>query len=143
MAGYSNAYILAAVVTEWCRPAVGQIATSQITRFVPGLLDVQQQLMNARIVGNSYKITNEIQPFVSNAVDVLLQPMLEKYFSRMPDEQIPQLAHAFVNTAMEQPSFCILDGLVSFDQNDLQELKHLLDLNLPIDATKKTYKVKH
>lgn len=141
MQGYTNASILAAVVAEWCRPAVGQIASSQVTRFVPGLLDVQQQIVNTGIVGGNYKITDELSPFVASAVDIMLQPTLEQFFARVPDEQLPQLAHAFVGKAMEQPTFSVLDGLVTFDQTDMQELKRLLELNLPLES-KKSYKVK-
>lgn len=108
---------------------------------MPVMQDFQQTLVGAGLVGNNYRIQNEIEPFIVQAAPQLIEPMLTQAFSRIPDASIPQLARTVVQTAMQQPQFSILDGLVTFDPEDLQELLDLIEQNLPL-AEAKSYKVK-
>lgn len=128
---YSNADILAAVVSEWARPAISQIACEKIGKMQL-LQNMQQGLLNSGLVGANYKITSDIQPFMHSAVNNLVQPILRRYFSQIPEESIPALARDIVDKAMQNNSFTILDGLVEFDKDDLEELKELLEKNLPV-----------
>ena len=137
---YTNAQILAAVVTEWSRPAVSQLTASKLCQM-PAMQQFQQSIISTGLVGNGYRLNKEIEPFLVQATPVLVEPLLAQAFSRMPDASIPQLARTVVKTAMQQPNFSILDGLVAFEQEDLQELLDLIELNLPLVETK-SYKIK-
>lgn len=140
MEKYSNAQILAAVVTEWSRPAVSQLTASSICKL-PAMAELQQSIINTGLVGANYRLQSEIEPFLVQAAPCLMEPMLEQAFSRIPDKSIPQIARTTIKTAMMQPQFSILDGLVVFDQEDLKELLDLVELNLPVAETK-SYKIK-
>jgi len=131
---YSNAQKLASVLTEWSRPAISQIAVTKLMNL-SFLQSAQRSLISSGLVGMNYKVANDLMPFFSNSIDKILQPMLEGWLGKMPDSSLPSIAHSVVDSAMEQPKFSILDGLVEFEQNDIIELKDLLDKNLPLVAS--------
>ncbi|MEE1004893.1 MAG: hypothetical protein UH685_06105 [Bacteroidaceae bacterium] len=138
---YTNAQKLAAVLSTWARPAIAELAAGRLTQL-PFMKSVQAMLVSSGIVGQTYNIGNELKPFASNIVNAMFTPLLVSYMSRVPDDTLPALAHSIVDTAMEQPMFSILDGLVEFSQDDMLELKDLLDKNLPIEpAAKINYEV--
>lgn len=137
---YTNAQKLAAVLSTWARPAISQLATSKLMQF-PFMKSMQAVLVNSGLVGQTYNIGNELRPFANNIVDAMLVPVLINYMSRVPDDALPKLAHSIVDTAMNQPRFGILDGLVEFSQDDMIELKDLLDKNLPIPPSEAMYEV--
>ncbi len=139
-ASFTNAQILAAVVTDWSRPAVSQLTASKLCQFQT-MRDLQQSIISSGLVGSNYRLQSEIEPFVVQAAPQLIEPALAQAFSRIPDETIPQLARTVVQTALQQPQFSVLDGLVTFDQSDMQELLDLIELNLPL-VESKSYKIK-
>lgn len=104
--------------------------------------EVQQQLVASGLVGTGYRLQSELSPFIAQVAPQLIEPMLTQMFSRIPDATIPQVARTVVNTAMQQPNFSVLDGLVTFDREDLQELLDLIELNLPLADSSKSYKLK-
>lgn len=131
---YTNSQILAAVVTHWSRPAISQLATSKLTAL-PMVQQLQQGIISMGIVSQSYNISADIDPFMQIIASELVQPVLERYLSGVPDQSIPALAHGIVDKAIEQGSLSILDGFVTFEADDLQELKSLLDKNLPLQES--------
>lgn len=137
---FSNAQKLAAVLSSWARPAISELATSKVTNM-PFLQSIQGMIINSGLVGRSYNIGNEIKPFANNIVDALLVPILTDYMSRMPDEALPKLAHSIVDTAIQQPKFSVLDGLIEFSKDDMLELKTLLDKNMPTEEEAEKYEV--
>lgn len=131
---YTNSQILAAVVTHWSRPAISQLATSRLCQL-PALQQMEQSIIASGIVGSQYHISAEIEPFMQTIASELVQPVLERYLSGVPDQSIPALAHGIVDKAIEQGSLSILDGFVTFEADDLQELKSLLEKNLPLQES--------
>lgn len=137
---FSNAQKLATVLSEWARPALTDLATSRILDM-PFLQSAQAMLINTGLVGRNYSLGNELKPFANNIVDSLLVPVLTEYLSKVPDGALPKMAHSVVNTAMQQPRFSVLDGLIEFAKEDMQELKELLDKNIPIEEEGESYEL--
>ncbi len=52
--------------------------------------------------------------------------MLAKAMSNIPDESIPDLAINIINTAIENGAMSILDDAITFEKEDLEELKEKL-----------------
>lgn len=140
MADFSNAQKLAAVVSEWARPAIAQIATEKIVAL-PWMAELQQSMMNVGLVGNGYRITQDIQPILIPAVNALITPMLEQQFGRVPDSAIPQMARDIVKQWQHQGSVRLLDGLITLEERDISELKDLIEANLPLNESQ-TYQVR-
>lgn len=138
---YSNAQILAAVVSEWVRPAVSQIAAANIMR-IPMLQSLQATIGSLGIVSGKYSLQSDIAPMVQPVVNSLITSILCQQFSNIPDENIPQMAHAVVENLMSQGAFSILEGLVTFDKDDIKELSELLEKNLPLENSE-GYQVIH
>lgn len=137
---FSNSQKLAAVLSEWARPAIAELATSRLTQL-PMLRSLQMVFVNSGLVCPGYNIGNEIKPFASNIVESMLMPTLTSYMSRIPDDALPAMAHSIVDTAISQPRFSILDGLIEFSREDLYELKELLDKNLPQEPANEKYEI--
>lgn len=138
---YKNSQILAAVVSEWARPAISQIATGNLMRL-PMLQSLQAAIGSLGIVSGSYAIQKDLEPLIQPIVNSLITPMLARYFGQIPEESIPQMAHDIVEKMRNNGSLSVLEGMVTFEEEDLAELADLLDKNLPVGQTP-SYQVKH
>lgn len=138
---YKNSQILAAVVSEWARLAISQIAAGNLMRL-PMLQSLQATIGSLGIVSGSYALQKDIEPLIQPIINSLITPMLARYFGQIPEESIPQMAHDIVEKMRANGSMSILEGMVTFEEEDLAELADLLDKNLPIGQTQ-DYQVKH
>ena len=130
---YSNSQILAAVVSEWVRPAISQIAAGNIMRL-PMLQSLQAAIGSLGLVSGAYNLQKDIEPLIQPVVNSLITPMLARYFGQIPDESIPQMAHDIVEKVRYNGPLSILEGVVTFDEEDLDELAELLQKNLPVES---------
>lgn len=137
---YKNSQILAAVVSEWARPANSQIAAGNLMRL-PMLQSLQATIGSLGLVSGDYALQKDIEPLIQPVVNSLVTPMLTKYFGQMPEESIPQLAHDIVDKVRYNGPLSILEGLITFDEEDLDELADLLQKNLPVEKVE-GYQVK-
>ena len=138
---YKNSQILAAVVSEWARPAISQIAAGNLMRL-PMLQSLQATISSLGIVSGSYALQKDIEPLIQPIVNSLITPMLARYFGQIPEESIPQMAHDIVEKMRNNGPVSVLEGMVTFDEEDITELSDLLDKNLPVGQTP-DYQVKH
>ena len=130
---YSNSQILAAVVSEWARPAISQIAAGNLMKL-PMLQSLQATISSMGLVSGTYNLQKDIEPLIQPVVNSLITPMLARYFSNIPDESIPQMAHDVVDKIRYNGPLSILEGVVTFDEEDLDELAELLQKNLPVES---------
>jgi hypothetical protein len=137
---YTNSQILAAVVSEWARPAISQIAASNLMRL-PMLQSLQATIDSLGLVSGSYALQKDIEPLIQPVVNSLVTPMLAKYFGQIPEESIPQMAHDVVDKLRYNGPLSILEGMITFDEEDLDELADLLQKNLPVEKAE-GYQVK-
>ncbi|HBF06529.1 MAG TPA: hypothetical protein DDW28_10795 [Prevotella sp.] len=138
---YKNSQILAAVVSEWARPAISQIAAGNLMRL-PMLQSLQATIGGMGLVSGSYSLQADMEPMIQPVVNALVTPMLTKYFGNIPEESIPQMAHDVVNSLRYKGPLSVLEGLVTFEEEDLDELADLLQKNLPVESNQ-GYQVKH
>ena len=138
---YKNSQILAAVVSDWARPAISQIAAGNLMRL-PMLQSMQATISSLGIVSGSYALQKDIEPLIQPIVNSLITPMLARYFGQIPEESIPQMAHDIVEKMRNNGPVSVLEGMVTFDEEDITELSDLLDKNLPVGQTP-GYQVKH
>lgn len=138
---YSNSQILAAVVSEWARPAISQIAAGNLMRL-PMLQSLQATISSLGIVSGNYALQKDIEPLIQPIVNSLITPMLARYFGQIPEDSIPQMAHDIVEKMRGNGPVSVLEGMVTFDEEDITELSDLLDKNLPVGQTP-GYQVKH
>lgn len=129
----SNADKLASVLAYWAKPAIAQIATSKLMGL-PIMQSAEATLVASGLVGDGYNLADDIGPFVAPVVDGLITPILSKYLSGVPDEAIPATANAIVEQMVASKTLTILDGLITFDEADINELADLLCKNLPISS---------
>lgn len=138
---YKNSQILAAVVSEWARPAISQIAAGNLMHL-PMLQSLQATICSMGLVSGNYSLQADIEPMIQPVVNALVTPMLAKYFGNIPEESIPQMAHDVVEQLRYKGPLSILEGVITFDEEDLDELADLLQKNLPVEKTQ-GYQVKH
>ena len=130
---YSNSQILAAVVSEWARTAISQIAAGNLMKL-PMLQSLQATISSMGLVSGNYALQKDIEPLIQPVVNSLVTPMLARYFGQIPEESIPQMAHDVVDKIRYNGPLSILEGLVTFDEEDLDELAELLQKNLPVES---------
>ena len=136
---HSNVEILSAVVAKWLQPLVATIAASKIDT-IPFLANIESKIKSTGWVRPDWSVASELSPFVPSVTQTLIQPALRNAIGNIADDQIPAFAFGIVDAAIEHGSLEILDGNVKFDRDDLQRLRRLLELNLPLPA--QPYQVK-
>ena len=140
MAKYTNAQILAAVLTKWGQPAIQQLTSGRLDNL-PWMQAITNKVRSTGWVSPNWSLGRELAPIMGSMTEAIVTPMIERYFSAMPDESIPNIAHKFVNAAIENNGLSLFDGNVTFDKDDLVELKNYLEWNMPLGASP-TYEVK-
>lgn len=133
---FTNSQKLAAVVNYWLQPAISQIASSKVVEL-PFVKNLESLIIGTGMVSAGYRIGSDIGPMIKPVVNALVQPMLENYFSGVPDAAIPELARSVVAELVKKGEYSILNGLVIFDKNDLNELGNLIEKNLPLESGEK------
>ena len=136
---WSNAQKLAAVVSFWARPALTQLATSRLSSL-PMMQNLQQSIVASGLVSQAYNICADLIPIMSPVINNLLQPYLEKQLAQLPDESIPALARDVLAEAEKKGSMSIMDGFLTLEAQDIQELRQLVEKNLPM-ADRQGYEV--
>lgn len=137
---YTNSQILSAVLSRWLRPMVQQLAGQRLAS-IPLLSGIENKIRSTGWVRPSWSMAGELAPLMQNVTDVLLEPLLRGWLAKVPDEALPQLAHSLTDQAIANGGWSLFDGNVTFDKSDLQELKELLEYNLPLGASTR-YEVK-
>lgn len=136
---WSNAQKLAAVVSFWARPALTQLATSRLSSL-PIMQNLQQSIVASGLVSQAYNISADLLPIMAPVINNLLQPYLERQLAQLPDESIPALARDVLAEAEKKGSMSIMDGFLTLEAQDIQELRQLVEKNLPM-AERQGYEV--
>jgi hypothetical protein len=136
---WSNAQKLAAVVSFWARPALTQLATSRLSSL-PMMQSLQQSIVASGLVSQAYNISADLMPIMAPVINNLLQPYLERQLAQLPDESIPALARDVLAEAEKKGSMSIMDGFLTLEAQDIQELRQLVEKNLPM-ADRQGYEV--
>lgn len=131
---YSNAQILAAILNHVGQPIIYQIMSSRLqnAQFVTM---AENWVRNLGIAGPNWSLTSELMPFVEPLSGAVVEPLLARYISNVPDDMIPSMAHSIVDKAIKNGGMTFCDGNVIIDVNDLNEVKKLLNANMPFTRT--------
>lgn len=128
---YTNAQILAAVINRWAAPLITSIIESSVSQM-PFIANLESKVRSTGWVSGNWSITRELTPLMGNMTSVIVEPMLTQYIGNIPDAAIPQVAHTFVDNALRNGKLELMEGKVTFEKDDLELLKRLLNLNLPV-----------
>lgn len=129
---YSNAQILSAVINKWASPLVQSLLLESVSN-IPMIGSIENNMRSTGWVSNRWSIMNELSPLLTNATGLIVEPLLNKYISTIPDDTIPQVAHGIVDAGLNSgESVSLFEGKITLEQKDLRELKRLLELNLPL-----------
>lgn len=129
----TNAQILGAIVNKWAQPLIGTF----VNQYMGGahwLQAIQNKIRSTGWVSSNWSLIAELSPLMEGVSGSIITPMLTRYLSQVDDVAIPAMAHAIVDKAMESGEIRLFEGKVIFEANDLQQLKRLLELNLPLKA---------
>lgn len=137
---YTNSQILAAVLNQWLQPVVQQLAGQKLSS-IPLFAGIENKIRSTGWVRPDWRMAAELAPFMTTMTGTMLEPLINSYLSKVPDEAIPQMAHAIVEQAIANGGWSLFDGNLTFDKSDMEELKKLLDYNLPLQKAEH-YEVK-
>lgn len=128
---YTNSQILAAVLNQWLQPVIQQLAGQRLSS-IPLLNGIENKIRSTGWVRPNWSLAAELAPFIQEISGTLLEPFINSYLSKIPDEAIPSMAHSIVDKAIAGGEMSLFDGNIHFDKSDLEELKRLLTYNLPM-----------
>lgn len=137
---HTNTQILSAVLARWMQPMAHQLAGDKL-RSLPFLTALENKIKSTGWVSPNYNLMNEFSPLVGGVSDKLLTPIIYNMVKDLPNESLPEMAHEIVDNAISQGSLSLFEGKVTFEQCDLEQLKKLLDFNLPVQNNE-TYTVR-
>lgn len=118
-------------MSHWARPAITQLATSRLSSL-PMMQNLQQSIVASGLVSQAYNISADLMPIMAPVINNLMQPYLEKQLAQLPDESIPALARDVLAEAEKKGSMSIMDGFLTLEAQDIQELRQLVEKNLPM-----------
>lgn len=137
---YTNAQILSAVLNKWLQPVVVQLSQAKLASF-PFIQAIENKVKSTGWVSPNWSVVREFAPMIEPVTNSIVQPMLNKYLSNIPDEAIPAMAHGVIDKAIADGELELFEGKLILDKEDLAELKNLLNYNLPL-SNEQGYKVK-
>lgn len=128
---YKNSQILAAVLNKWLQPVVLQFSQAKMAAF-PFVQAIENKVKSIGFVSPNWSLTRELSPIIEPITNNLIQPILNRYLANIPDEAIPSMAHGIIDKALAEGKLELMEGRVIFEKSDLEELKQLLNYNLPL-----------
>lgn len=131
MAQYTNSQVLSAVINKWAQPMIQSFAGSKMSSL-PFIQGLENKIRSTGWVSQKWCLLPEISPIMESLTGKLVAPILNAQFAKMDDKAIPDIAHSVVDNAIGQGKLSLFEGKVEIELDDLQELKRLLNLNLPI-----------
>lgn len=137
---YTNSQILSAVLNRWLQPVVQQLAGQKLSS-IPLFSGIENKIRSTGWVRPDWSMAAELAPFMTTMTGTMIEPLINSYLSKVPDEAIPQMAHAIADQAITNGGWSLFDGNLTFDKADMEELKKLLDYNLPLQKAEH-YEVK-
>lgn len=134
-----NHQILSAVLNKWSQPLVRELAGRGL-ESLPMIQAFQNKVRSTGWVSPQWTLVAELGGMLEGITGAMIQPVLNRYLSQLDDASIPMMAHSIVDKAIEQGELTLLEGKVVFEKEDLERLKRLLKVNLPIKGSE-TYQV--
>lgn len=131
---YTNSQILSAVLNKWLQPVILQFSQAKMSSF-PFVQALENKVKSIGFVSPNWSLVSELSPMIEPVTNSLVQPLLGRYLSNIPDEAIPSMAHSIIDKAIANGKLELMEGRLVFDKEDLMELKNLLDYNLPLKKT--------
>ena len=138
---YSNAQILAAVLNKWMQPILDTLLSGRMQSF--GFLNsLENKIKSTGWVSGNWSIMKDISPLIEGVSGRIITPVLTQYMSMLDDASIPSLAHDIVDKWLSAGKVELLEGKIVIERSDLQDLKRLLNANMPIIEKETPYQVK-
>lgn len=128
---FTNAQILSAVLNKWAQPFIKTMLTNKVNS-IGFLQNIETKIRSTGWVSPNWQLMQDLSPMMDSISGSIVTPILAKYISKLDDASIPQMAHNIVDDALKKGSWSWFDGKLVFEREDLQELKNLLNYNLPI-----------
>lgn len=132
---FSNRQKLAAVLNKWAQPAIQGLVGNRMSQL-PFIANIEQKIKSIGWVSPMWTLGGEIAPLFSGLSSSLVEHFIAQYLQGIPDEAIPQMAHAIVQDAIKNGGLNLFEGNVVFELEDLKELEKLLRYNLPITESR-------
>lgn len=129
---YTNSQILSAVLNKWLQPVVLQLSQAKLASF-PFIQSIENKIKSTGWVSPNWSVVREFAPMIEPVTNSIVQPMLNRYLSNVPDEAIPAMAHGIIDKAIADGKLELMEGKLVFEKEDLAELKNLLNCNLPLN----------
>ena len=107
---------------------------------LPFVSAIENKIRSTGWVSQSWRLSEDLAPLMQTITGTMLEPFIAGYLAKVPDESIPEMAHAIVDNAIANGGLSLFEGNLTFEKTDFDELKKLLDFNLPVKLSNR-YKI--
>lgn len=97
---------------------------------IPALAAIQNKIRSTGWVSQNWSMVQELSPIITKVGGKLLEPVITSMVSKYPDTDLPRIAHDIVDAAIENEGMNLFEGNLSFDAEDMRQLKKLLEYNM-------------
>ena len=138
---YSNIEKLTAVIVTWAKPMIDSIIASRLGNFQP-IQAANEWVKKYFPVSSNYSIVNDLSFLAMPATEIFVEPIIRNAIGKMNlnEDMIPEYAAKLVNSMIdeaEKNGKVSLFNAVELEKSDFENLRSLLEKNLPSTATNK------
>lgn len=130
----NNSQILAAILSHWVEPMAGDIAAMYFKDNAM-LNGINFYIKKWVPVSESYSVTDELSWMIKPVTKSFIEPFINTYTAKIPDDKIPELANNMVDAMIQESRLkghVTIAEKLQFEESDLTQLKKLIELNFPI-----------
>ena len=138
---YTNSEKLTAVLVAWAKPMVDSVIANVVGKN-EGVVAANEWIKKYFPVAGNYSIVNDLSFLAVPATEMVLAPAVRNGIARLgiQDADIPEYASKLVASAIdeaEKKGSVTLFNTVEIEKSDLEQLRQLLERNLPFEAAER------
>lgn len=130
---YTNRQIVSAVLAKWLEPLASGLLIGNFLKSMPAIQALDNKIRNTGWVSQEWSIACELEPLIGGASSSIITPLIEGLLASVPDDSLVGMTYGIIDRACEMGELSLLEGKITLDSTDLNNLKRLMERNLARD----------
>lgn len=89
---------------------------------------IETKLKSTGFVKPGWSLAAELSPIMQNVSGTIIEPVINRYISQVPDDALPEMAHKIVDDAIKNGGLSLMDGKVILKRKTWRSLKPCLNI---------------
>lgn len=130
---FTNRQIVSAVLAKWLEPLASGLLVGTLVKSMPAITAIDNKIRSTGWVSQGWSIASELEPLIGRASSSIIAPIIEGMLASIPDDSLVGMTYGIIDHACEMGELSLLEGKITLDSTDLNNLKHLMEKNLARD----------